>query len=155
MPARSLLDVLRGLKEKEEHSNIADALARDEWVAELGVLMKTLRGWLRPALSEKLVRVEASTWRLTDDPRFGEYEAPTLRIDLPGKRVIWVKPAGTLAVGAKGWVDVTCGRARAMLVLNRRGIWKARSSDGVTRGEGKLEPLDEARFARLLAELVA
>jgi hypothetical protein len=154
MPARSLLDVLRSMKEKDEHANIGDKLARDEWVGELDALMKTIRGWLRPALSEGLVRIDLTRPRVLDDPRFGEYEAPTMRIDLPGRRVVWVKPAGTLAVGAKGWVDVTCGRTRALLVLNRRGIWKARAPDGGARG-GKLEPLDETRFARMLADLVA
>ena len=48
---------------------------------------------------------------------------------------------------------MTYGMNRAMLVLNRKGVWKARGCDPLERG-AKLEILDEARFTALFEELV-
>ena len=151
MAERSLLDVARGLKEGEQRERLVSAMTRDEWLAELSALMRTVREWLRPAISEGLAAVEPTTVRMSE-PQLGEYEAPALKILFPGARVVWLRPAGVLSVGAKGWVDVTCNAARAMLVLNRAGVWKARPPDGRS---SRLEPLDEPRFADIIAQLVA
>jgi len=150
---RSLLELLRDMREREDRSKIRDAVARDDWVAELDRLMQELRRWLRPAVSEGLARVELVNVRVDDDHHFGPYEAPSLKIELPGRRIVSVRPAGALSVGAKGWVDLVCGRNRAMLVLNKRGMWKLRGCDAA-RKDGKLEPLDEPHFTRVIAELV-
>jgi hypothetical protein len=151
MTERSLLDVARGLKDGEERERLVSKMSRDEWLGEVSALLRTIREWLRPAVGEGLARVEPTQVRLSDAP-FGDYDAPALKITLPGSRVVWVRPAGVLSVGAKGWVDVTCNASRAMLVLNRSGVWKIRSPDG---GSSRLEPLDEPRFADVVAQLVA
>lgn len=151
MAERSLLDVARGLKDGEDRERLVSAMTRDEWLGELHALMRIVRDWLRPAVSEGLTTVEATTVRLSEPP-LGDYEAPALKVTFPGARVVWVRPAGVLSVGAKGWVDVTCNASRAMIVLNRSGVWKIRPPDG--RG-ARLEPLDEPRFADIIAQLVA
>jgi hypothetical protein len=149
MAERSLLDVARGLKDGEDRERVISAMTRDEWLGELHALMRIVREWLRPASSEGLAQVEATTVRLSEPP-LGDYEAPALKIAFPGSRILWVRPAGVLSVG--GWVDVTCNAARAMLVLNRSGVWKIRPPDGRNTG---LQPLDEPRFAEVVAQLVA
>jgi hypothetical protein len=110
-------------------------------------MAKTLRQWLQPVIAEGLAVVEDTTVALED---LGTYEAPALKIIAPDQRIVWIKPAGALAVGARGWVEVSCRAARALLVLNRMGQWKVRGP----RADG-LDVLDEARFAELLAELFA
>jgi hypothetical protein len=149
----NLLDLMRELRDRDERDKTEGALTRDDWIGELNHLMVTVRGWLRPAVSEGLTRVEAHTVHISDGP-YGEYDAPALKVDLPGDRTIWLRPAGLLAVGARGWVDVVSGANRAMLVLNRRGTWKVRTPSGVPGTPGKLDVLDERRFAQMLSDLV-
>jgi hypothetical protein len=57
---------------------------------------------------------------------------------------------GTLRVGAQGIVDVVCGSSRALLVLNRAGVWKIRGAGA----SSTLTELDEQTFARALGELI-
>jgi hypothetical protein len=108
-----------------------------------------LRAWLERATAEGLARIDIASVHVPDDA-VGAYDAPALKITLPGHRVVWVRPVGTLCVGARGIVDLVCGSNRALLVLNRAGIWKIR---GVAASSA-LAPLDENLFARALLELI-
>ena len=148
---KSLLAVVRGLRDREERASIATAIDRDDWLGACHALMRGLRAWLRPAEAEGLVHIEGIEVAQGEDE--SSYQAPGLKVTLPGGRTLWVRPSGMLSVGAKGWVDMTCGANRAMLVLNRKSVWKARGCDPLNRG-AKLEPLDESRFTELFAELV-
>ena len=73
-----------------------------------------------------------------------------VEVTLPGARIVWVRPVGTLRVGAQGIVDVVCGSSRALLVLNRAGVWKIRSAGPTST----LVLLDGHTFARALGELI-
>ena len=94
-------------------------------------------------MGEGLARLDLATVHVDDDD-VGAYDAPALKITLPGPRIVWVRPVGTLRVGAQGIVDVVCGSSRALLVLNRAGVWKV-------RGAGPNAAPRPARRARLRA----
>src|SRR5438045_2892558 len=102
---KSLLQMIRELREREESERLATAITRDDWLGELHTLMHSIQIWLRPASSEGLAFVEPIHVHLSEEP-VGEYDAPGLKITLPGARVVWVRPGGVLSVGAKGWVDM-------------------------------------------------
>lgn len=142
-----LLAVLRELKEREERAEVVATASRDEWIAQLEELFAWIRRLFEPAVTEGLARVDAATVRIEKDA-IGDYEAPALKINVPGPRVVWVRPIGTFSVGARGMVDVVCGANRALLVLNRAGVWKVRG------GREELERLDETALVRALEELV-
>ena len=82
----------------------------------------------------------------------GAYDAPALKIAFPGARIVWVRPVGTLRVGAQGIVDVVCGSSRALLVLNRAGVWKIRGAGAPRRALASARRADASRAT--LAELI-
>lgn len=144
-----LLQQLRALKRSEEDDLAETAAARKEWIESVEGLLSALRAWMLPIVREGLARLDAAVVHVTQDD-VGAYDAPALKITMPGGRVVWVRPVGTLRVGARGIVDVVCGSSRALFVLNRRGVWKV-------RGAGPVAPLtllDRSTFSRMLGELI-
>jgi hypothetical protein len=152
MTESPLLSFLRDLKAREDDLERASAATRAEWLTDLDRLFAWIRRLLEPAVSEGLARVETASVVVEKDA-IGDYVAPALKVTLPGPNVVWVRPIGTFSVGARGMVDVVCAANRALLVLNRAGVWKVRGGQGAPDG-GKLEPLDDVRLARVLEELV-
>jgi hypothetical protein len=151
-PAAALLEHLEELRRRAALREGEYAAARGSWLAALDALLQRLHAWLEPASSRGLARVERATVHIADD-EVGAYDAPALKVTMPGPRVVWVRPVGTLVVGARGYVEMVCGANRGLLVLNRDGIWKLRA-EPQTRGSSRLAPLDENEFARTLTQLI-
>jgi hypothetical protein len=148
-PSSALLQQLRNLKLAEEQTDAESTAARHSWLHSVDRLLAAIRGWMLPAMQEGLMRLDGAVVHVTEDD-VGAYDAPALRLAMPAGRIVWVRPVGTLRVGAQGIVDVVCGSSRALLVLNRSGVWKI-------RGAGPSAPLvalDRHTFARVLAELI-
>ncbi|HEX3343206.1 MAG TPA: hypothetical protein VHS09_01485 [Polyangiaceae bacterium] len=144
-----LLDRLRELKRKDDENEVESTAARTRWLDAVEMLMRAIRAWMLPAAEEGLARLDMATVHVDQDD-VGAYDAPALKIALPGARIVWVRPVGTLRVGAQGIVDVVCGSSRALLVLNRAGVWKIRSAGP----SSTLVLLDGHTFARALGELI-
>jgi hypothetical protein len=137
------------MKRQSDEADVETSALRRRWLDAVDELLRTIRGWLQHAADEGLARVDPAAIHIPDDD-VGAHDAPALKITLPGPRVVWVRPVGTLRVGAHGIVDVVCGPNRALLVLNRTGVWKIRG-----RAAGSpLAPLDQHAFSRVLAELL-
>jgi hypothetical protein len=147
-PSIQLLEHLRALKRKDEAEDLETSAARSAWLAAVDVLMRAIRAWMLPAVEEGLARVDVATVHVDDDD--GAYDAPALKITLPGARIVWVRPVGMLRVGAQGIVDVVCGSSRALLVLNRAGVWKVRGGAPAAA----LVVLDGHTFAWAVGELL-
>lgn len=145
----ALLQRLRDMKRQEEETDVESTQARTRWLDAVENLLATIRAWLQPASSEGLARIDAASVHVADDD-VGAYDAPALKLAFPGTRIVWVRPVGTLRVGAQGIVDLVCGSSRALLVLNRAGVWKIRGPGA----SGSLAPLDAESFARALGELI-
>jgi hypothetical protein len=148
-PSSALLQQLRVMKRKDDEDTAESTAARSRWLEHVDLLLRAIRAWMLPAVQEGLARLDMATVHVDDDD-VGAYDAPAIKISLPGERIVWVRPVGTLRVGAQGIVDVVCGSSRALLVLNRRGIWKVRSAGPTSH----LVPLDGHAFARALQELI-
>jgi len=148
-PSTDLLGRLRELKRKDDEDDVESTAARTQWLEAVDMLMRAIRAWMLPAVHEGLARLDMATVHVDQDD-VGAYDAPALKIALPGARIVWVRPVGTLRVGAQGIVDVVCGSSRALLVLNRAGVWKVRSAGP----SSTLVLLDGHSFARALAELI-
>lgn len=145
----ALLQQLREMKRKDDEDDAESTAARTRWLEQVDTLLRAIRAWMMPAVEEGLARLDMATVHVDDDD-VGAYDAPALKIGLPGARVVWVRPVGTLRVGAQGIVDVVCGSSRALLVLNRAGVWKVRSAGPTST----LVPLDGHSFAKALGELI-
>jgi hypothetical protein len=160
-PQAALLQRLREMKQGVQERDVETAALRASWLEAVDALLGDLRSWLERAAAEGLVRIDLASVHVADDA-VGAYDAPALKITVPGSRVVWIRPVGTLCVGARGIVDIVCGSNRALLVLNRAGIWKIRGAarqeeQHETEGPGSRPPLvalDESEFARALTELI-
>jgi hypothetical protein len=144
-----LLQQLREMKRKDVESDVESTAARTRWLDAVDALLRAVRGWMQPAAQEGLARIDLATVHVADDD-VGAYDAPAVKLALPGARIVWIRPVGTLRVGAQGIVDVVCGSSRALLVLNRAGVWKIRGAGA----SSTLTELDEQTFARALGELI-
>jgi hypothetical protein len=151
-PQAALLEHLQELRRVAELRDGACAVAKAGWLAAVDALFARLQAWLEPASSRGLARVERVSVHIADD-EVGAYDAPALKVTMPGPRLVWVRPVGTLVVGARGYVEMVCGANRGLLVLNRDGIWKLRAQPW-TRCSTRLAPLDEDEFARTLTQLI-
>ena len=149
-PQVALLQKLRELRKQEDEADVESTAARTRWLDAVEALLVALRSWLQPAASEGLARVDAASVHVADDD-VGAYDAPALKITFPGMKVVWVRPVGTLRVGGQGIVDIVCGSSRALLVLNRAGVWKIRGPAPT----GSLAPLDFQTFSRAVSELLS
>jgi hypothetical protein len=147
--ASALLAQLRDLKRGEQQSDAESTATRVRWLEAVGALLRAIRAWMLPGVEEGLVRLDTATVHVEDDD-VGAYDAPALKIALPAGRIVWVRPVGTLQIGAQGIVDVVCGSSRALLVLNRAGVWKIRGASP----SSALLLLDGHSFARTLGELI-
>jgi hypothetical protein len=157
-PQAALLQRLREMKHGAHEHDVESAAVRASWLEAVDDLLRDMRGWLERPLGEGLLRVDLASVHVADDA-VGAYDAPALKITVPGPRVVWVRPVGTLCVGARGIVDIVSGSSRALLVLNRAGIWKIRGVVSTDPRHGNdeptpLVPLDESEFARALTELI-
>lgn len=147
--SQALLQQLRDLKRRDEEADVESSQARIRWLEGVEALLSGVRAWLAPAASEGLVRIDGVTVHVSDDD-VGAYDAPALKLSFPAGRVVWVRPVGTLRVGAQGIVDVVCGSNRVLLVLNRAGVWKIRP----VGPSASLAALDGETFARALGDLL-
>jgi hypothetical protein len=148
-PSAALLKQLREMKRFAARVEVESSGARAQWLEALDSLLRSVRGWMQRAVDEGLARIDVASVHVPDDA-VGPYDAPALRIALPGSRIVWMRPVGTLCIGARGIVDLACGSSRALLLLNRTGVWKIRGGPPAP----VLSPLDENAFARALAELI-
>jgi hypothetical protein len=148
-PSAVLLEQLRDMKRKDEEGEAESTAARTRWLEQVDTLLRAIRAWMLPAVHEGLARLDMATVHVDDDDA-GAYDAPALKIALPGSRVVWVRPVGMLRVGAQGIVDVVCGSNRALLVLNRTGVWKIRGAGP----SSTLVPLDGHAFSTALGNLI-
>jgi hypothetical protein len=144
-----LLDRLRELKRQDVENDAESTAARTRWLDAVDMLMRAIRAWLLPAEQEGLARVDMASVHVADDD-VGAYDAPALKVTFPGFRIVWVRPVGTLRVGAQGMVDVVHGSSRALMVLNRAGVWKIRGAGP----SASLVLLDGHTFAEALGELI-
>ena len=145
----ALLQQLRLLKQAEEQTDAESTAARTNWLGAVERLLGSIRAWMLPAVQEGLARLDAAIVHIAEDD-VGAYDAPALKIAMPAGRIVWIRPVGTLRVGAQGIVDVVCGSSRALLVLNRSGVWKIRGPGP----SAALVRLDGHAFSRTLGELI-
>jgi hypothetical protein len=154
MTMRSLIDKL-----KEQPSTVDEQRAeqKEEWLRALDQLLTDIEGWVKPAVSEGVLRTSRSSIGVIEQD-LGEYQAPmleirarglTLRFEPIGLRVGGVGGAGGhRLIGLRGRVDLVCGPIKIPLVRMTGGVWKALP----LRGEP--HELTEESFAEILGDVL-
>ena len=92
---------------------------RREWLNALNGFYETIRAWLAPSISGGAVSVSEERAILKEE-YLGQYDAPSLVLTI-AKAHVRFRPVGTLLVGAKGRIDMLCGRHVAMIILDGKG----------------------------------
>ena len=89
---------------------------RDEWLAQLDALYKTIEELLGDYVKSGQILLRYQDVQLNEED-IGAYSARRLIIKIGGKEIV-LEPIGTLLIGTKGRIDVTgpAGSTRVMLV---------------------------------------
>lgn len=148
MAQQTLEQFLRQKKLSAAVSRKKGTARKKAWLASLGKLMSTVRGWLRPLETEGVLSLAPDTRVLTESP-VGTYEVPALTVAV-GDEKVHFEPKGTIIVGATGRVDVIGEMGEETLILEG-GIWKVVESRTPTR---RLVPLTKESFHGVLAKVM-
>jgi hypothetical protein len=155
--------LLHKLQEQPKTVDAHWAEKREEWIADVATLMKSIGEWLAPVVDAKLAMVERRTIEL-DEADTGPYSVDALtihlgerevRVDPRGMRVVGVIAAGgKRIVGARGRVDVISGPARATILRTADRTWQLATVDGWPSDRGAVA-LDADTLTDALYELIA
>jgi hypothetical protein len=121
---RTLTDVLREYAVKHHAEFEGQRARKEEWLAAIGRLLEQLRGWLREADKDGVLRIDPEVYDIGEEA-LGWYEAPGLTVYL-GSRQVKIKPVGRATTGrridgasdglvAEGRVDLRAGAIWYML----------------------------------------
>lgn len=131
-PPAALLQPLRDLRRQTEAVDVESTRARASWLEAVGALLEVLRGWLPPAVSEGLARLDRASFHVADDDG-APYDAPALKIVFSAARLVWVRPVGTLRVGGQGIADLVCASNRALRVSTAQGSGRSAAPQRAVR----------------------
>jgi hypothetical protein len=150
------LEQLRRQKQEAQLSTTNVAAIRDEWVRAVTELVKQVEAWLKDATVEGLAKYDRTTVDLVEE-RLGAYQAPGLRIQLPGSRVELTPRARFVAgAGAMGRVDMDCGAHKALLIRTEPTQWQVTQLFPFPlQGDWSGKELSEESFLETLKTLIS
>jgi hypothetical protein len=131
---------------KSDGSSVNWERERTEWLRYLSNLYLTLNAFLKPYIDAGQISVyTGNTWEINEE-HLGTYAVPQMSIVIGAKTVI-LEPMGTVQVGNRGRVDVTCGLARAMMILVESGtVAQLIPSSGLGKPEASGKSLATGRW---------
>lgn len=150
-------DLIEKLKERPKAVPEHREQQKEEWLAALDQLFRSIEEWLGPAVSAGVLTTSRSSTDVTEAD-LGMYEAPVLHIS-DGRLTVRLQPvgvrvAGVVAsggrrhVGLRGRVDLICGPIKIPLARSGSDVWKALPM------RGEPSELTEGSFAELLGEVL-
>ncbi len=139
----SLLEVLKRHQKRGggEVNRYLDAVER---------LYAQVRGWMEPAVKQRLATVRDGGGTLISEAELGEYHAPTLVLDIGPNRVRLVPRGVHSEPDFVGRIDVDSRDRLARLVLDESGTWSL-----TERTPESEVALDERTFATMLSDVLA
>lgn len=116
-----------------------------EWLRHLNVLYERLSGFLKPYIDAGQISVSTSSVEINEE-HLGAYLVPQMSISI-GTKTVTLEPMGTVQVGNRGRVDVTCNLARAMMILVESGtVAQLIPSSGIGKPEASTKSLTSGRW---------
>jgi hypothetical protein len=118
---------------------------KSEWLRHLNNLYLSLNAFLKPYLDAGQISVSTQSFEINEE-HLGPYAVPQMLIAI-GAKTVTLEPMGTVQVGNRGRVDITCHLARAMMVLVESGsVSQLLPSSGVGRSRGAIKSLADGRW---------
>ena len=103
-------------KKKKENGKKIDWDNRKKlWLKSLEILFNDIDKWLSPHIKKGEVEILKSTITIREE-HIGEYETQKIQINI-GNGFIYVKPVGTIVLGAYGRVDLYGTKGDRILIL--------------------------------------
>jgi hypothetical protein len=116
-----------------------------EWLRQLDSLHERISGFLKPYIDAGQVSVSTRSVEVNEE-HLGTYLAPQMSISI-GTKTVALEPMGTVQVGNRGRVDVSCSLARAMMILVESGsVAQLIPSSGIGKPQASTKSLAEGRW---------
>jgi hypothetical protein len=116
-----------------------------EWLRHLNDLHARLNAFLKPYIDAGQISVSTGPFDLNEE-HLGPYTAPQMAISI-GSKTVTLEPMGTVQVGNRGRVDITCNLARAQMILVESGtVSQLIPSSGVGKPQVSTKSLTEGRW---------
>lgn len=123
---KSFDDLMKEIKEKKEKAatastpfNPQDRIERyKQRVEELYNLISD--DWLHENVEAGLISIIREPVKIIEE-RLGEYELDSLIITIDEKRII-LKPYGTILIGTRGRIDISCSTRNGMFILTGENV---------------------------------
>jgi hypothetical protein len=116
-----------------------------EWLRQLAALYERLTVFLKPYIDAGQIAVSTGSLELNEE-HLGPYLAPQMSISI-GSKTVTLEPMGTVQVGNRGRVDITCNLARAMMILVESGtVAQLIPSSGLGKPEASTKSLATGRW---------
>lgn len=153
MSAKELaFEVLRErLAEAERWGKASPAKLKKDWITALKSLFALMRGWMREAEEQGLLRVSSFEVE-REEELLGKYKAPALKIVAADGAVVTVAPRALDVAGSRGRVDMERPPRKEIIIRQENESWSI--AEMATRGAGwTFTALDEETFWEYLRRL--
>jgi hypothetical protein len=118
---------------------------REYWLRHLNELHQRIATFLKPYIDARQISISTSTIEINEE-HLGPYLAPQMLIRI-GSKTVTLEPMGTVQVGSRGRVDVTCNLERAQLILVESGsVAQLLPSSGLGKPDASTKGLGEGRW---------
>jgi hypothetical protein len=118
---------------------------KTEWLRHLNDLYARLVVFLKPYIDADQISTSTSPFELCEE-HLGLYNAPQMSIAI-GSKIVTLEPMGTVLVGSRGRVDITCNLARAQMILVESGaVAQLLPSSGLGKPEASAKSLASGRW---------
>lgn len=134
---KSFDDLMKELKEKKENAaktaaNTFNSQERiDQYKKRVEELYNLItEDWLHKNVEDGLITIAREPVTIREE-MLGNYEVDSLIITIDGKRIL-LKPYGTILIGTRGRVDISCRMRNGMFILTGENVTSPRAHVVVT-----------------------
>jgi hypothetical protein len=118
---------------------------KQHWLRHLSELHERIATFLKPYIDAGRISLSTSPFELNEE-HLGPYTAPQLSIAI-GTKTVTLEPMGTVQVGSRGRVDITCNLARSQLILVEKGsVAQLLPSSGVGKPQVSTRSLGDGQW---------
>lgn len=146
---KSFDDLMKEIKEKKEKAATTAAVAFnpqeriDKYKQRVDGLYNLITNdWLHENVEEGLIAIKREPVTIIEE-RLGNYEVDSLVITI-GEKQILLQPFGTILIGTRGRIDISCRTRKGMFVLTGENVTSPRAHIVVTEKGGKSPKSNEA-----------
>jgi hypothetical protein len=118
---------------------------KEHWLRHLNDLHQRIAAFLKPYIDARQISISTSSIEIVEE-HISSYLAPQLSIRI-GSKTVTLEPIGTVQVGSRGRVDVTCNLERAQIILvESSSVAQLLPSSGLGKPQASTQSLGDGRW---------